>query len=671
MANIGYRRDIDGLRALAVVPVVLNHAGIPGFPGGFIGVDIFFVISGYLITGILAREIERDTFSIVHFYERRARRILPALGAVIAACFLAGWFFLLPDEMTTLGKNAIAAIAFVSNVAFWWTANDYFAESVALQPLLHTWSLSVEEQFYLFFPILLWFLAKFSRSVLLVSIAVLCALSFAASIWATEHAPTANFYLIFFRIWELGFGSLLALGSANLPHGRAAREIGSALGIALIVGSIVTLDEFSDFPGLSALPACLGSTLLIWAGSTEKAGQPFFNRLLALKPLVGIGLISYSLYLWHWPVLVAARIFEQSVTIPLDVALLCISLSVLLAWLSWRFVEQPFRGGPDRPQLSRKQIFGWSAASMGALSAVGAAMIVTGGIPARLGNEAGARYAANVARAPIEVDCINRSPDEDPCILGGGSPDYVLWGDSHAGSLIPALQSYVTSRGQSAVVFTKAACAPLLGVLRLDQEGNVNCDVHNRGVLERIKTDYSDATVIMLGRWALLAEGERYIGEEGVHPVIARADGLEVALEAYPKVVKAGLSGAVDALAGNGNSVIVVKGIPELGFGAPGVLARHEWLGWDLPVLTSEAMQERQGRARALIDNVASESGVSVIDPADYLCGRVCAYARGKEALYRDDDHLSRSGADWLLPQLLRDAEAGDSKFPGEVLDTL
>lgn len=656
MSNLRYRHDIDGLRSLAVVPVVLNHAGIPGFPGGFIGVDIFFVISGYLITGILAREIDRDTFSIVHFYERRARRILPALAAVIGACFVVGWFFLLPDEMSTLGKNAIAAIGFVSNVAFWWTANDYFAESVALQPLLHTWSLSVEEQFYLFFPLLLWFLAKFSRGVLLLSIAVLCGLSFVASLWATDYAPTANFYLIFFRIWELGFGSMLALAQTGIPRGRTALEAGSALGLAMIVGSIVMLDETIPFPGLTALPACLGSTLLIWAGSADKAELPLCNRVLAIKPLVGIGLISYSLYLWHWPILVAARIFERSVTISLAAAIPCIALSVLLAWLSWRFVEQPFRGGAGLPQLSRKQIFGWSAASMGGLAAVGGAMIATGGMPGRLGERTSAQYVANISRAPIEVECINRSPNGAPCLLGEGAPDFVLWGDSHAGSLIPALDAYVTERGQSAVVYTKAACAPLLGILRLDQEGDIDCDSHNRAVLETITAQYPEATVIMLGRWALLAEGERYVGEEGVHPVLARSDGVEVAIETYPQLVEDGLRAAVDRLVANGNEVIVVKGVPELGFAAPGVLARHEWLGWDLPSLSTEAMRDRQARAGRLVESAVKGRAVSVVDPADYLCGETCRYVREGNALYRDDDHLSQSGAAWLLPQLMRDA---------------
>ncbi|MGE5952016.1 MAG: acyltransferase family protein, partial [Qipengyuania vulgaris] len=590
-----------------------------------------------------------------------ARRILPALAAVIAACFFAGWFFLLPDEMATLGKNSIAAIAFLSNVAFWWSANDYFAESVALQPLLHTWSLSVEEQFYLFFPILLWFLAKFSRSTLLVVIAALCGLSFAASIWATTHAPTANFYLIFFRIWELGFGSLLALTQTNLPRLRSAREVGSAAGAAMIIASILLIDETTPFPGLAALPACFGSTLLIWAGSAREGERlPLFNRILALKPLVGIGLISYSLYLWHWPILVAARIYFNSITIPIGAAIVCIALSVLLSWLSWRYVEQPFRGGRGRPELSRKQIFTWSAASMAALGAVSAAMLFTKGLPARLGDEVAAKYVADSSRSPREIECINRSPDDEPCHLGNQlreQVDYVLWGDSHAGSLIPGLERFVSERGLTAVTFSKSACAPLPGIVRLDKEGDHDCDGHNRAVLNRILEDYPDAEVLLAGRWALLAEGERYAGEEGSHPVISRVDRIEVARSTYPELVGEGLENAIEPLLAAGHRITVVKGIPEMGFDVPGTIARNAWLGWDMPSVSSAEFKIRQERANAVLDS----GSVTFVDPANYLCTDTCAYVREGKALYRDDDHLSVYAARWLLPLLLDESGAGQA----------
>ena len=564
--------------------------------------------------------------------------------------------------MATLGKNSIAAIAFISNVAFWWSANDYFAQSVALQPLLHTWSLSVEEQFYLFFPILLWFLARFSRSTLLVVIAGLCAVSFVASIWATSYAPVANFYLIFFRIWELGFGSLLALGQASLTRNHTAREIGSAAGAVMIIASIILIHEGTPFPGLAALPACLGSTLLIWAGSArEDERLPLFNRILALKPLVWIGLISYSLYLWHWPILVAARIYYNSIAIPLAAAMACIGLSVVLAWLSWRFVEQPFRGGKGRPELSRKQIFTWSAASMAVLGAVSFAMIFTKGLPARLGGEVASNYIADSTRSPREKECINRSPEEEPCRIGEPARDkvdYVLWGDSHAGSLIPGMERFVRERGLTAVTFTRAACAPLPGLVRLDQEGNHDCDGHNRAVLGRILEDYPDAAVVMAGRWALLAEGERYSGEEGSHPVISRVDRLEVSRDSYPELVGEGLENALDPLLAAGHRVVLVSGVPEMGFDVPGAIARNEWLGWQLPTVSSADFRARQERANAVLEQVAQSRSIALVDPAKYLCTDSCAYVREGRALYHDDDHLSTYGASWILPLLLEETEA-------------
>ncbi|MFC3097691.1 acyltransferase family protein [Alteraurantiacibacter palmitatis] len=217
MASAAYRSDIDGLRCLAILPVVFNHAGFSAVPGGFIGVDIFFVISGFLITGILARELDENSFSIVRFYERRARRILPALFAVILACLIAGWIIMLPSEYVRLAKSAIATLLFVSNFWFWHAAGDYFGANVVFEPLLHTWSLAVEEQFYIIFPLLLWGLSRLPRRIWIAAIAIICLVSFALSVWLTSAYPTFSFYLLPSRAWELGLGALLALGLIPPP----------------------------------------------------------------------------------------------------------------------------------------------------------------------------------------------------------------------------------------------------------------------------------------------------------------------------------------------------------------------------------------------------------------------------------------------------------------------
>ena len=283
-----YRADIDGLRAVAILPVIFYHAGFPGPSGGFIGVDVFFVISGYLITSIVAGEIANGRFSLVSFYERRARRILPALTAVILATIAVGWFVLLPTEMTGLGQSIVATAFFMSNVYFTVTL-DYFAPAAEFVPLLHTWSLAVEEQFYLFFPPLLMLLAARQWWRPLWIVAGLSLLSFAVAVVALPLKPDWVFYLIFFRAWELGAGAMLALTSLQLPKGRLAKELLAAAGILAILIPVFTYDTSTPFPAAAALPPVLGTTILIWIGA--RSGGSMVNTMLGYRAMVWIGLI--------------------------------------------------------------------------------------------------------------------------------------------------------------------------------------------------------------------------------------------------------------------------------------------------------------------------------------------------------------------------------------------
>ncbi|MCB5200694.1 acyltransferase, partial [Loktanella sp. TSTF-M6] len=305
----GYRRDIDGLRTLAVVPVVLGHAGLGLFAGGFVGVDVFFVISGFLITGILVRELEQGRFSLIDFYERRARRILPALFVVLAACIVVFWFLLLPQHYVVIGKAGIASLLFSSNIYFFRIDSAYFANATSMQPLLHTWSLAVEEQFYIVFPVLLWLIAAWRRTSRTLLIAGLSLASFALAVWMVPRHPVAAFYLTPTRVWELGLGALLALGAFPALRHRLLAELVAAAGLVAIAWAVFTLDKTDPFPGLNALAPCLGAVAIIWAGQSQIT---LTGRLLSTRGMVGIGLMSYSLYLVHWPVLVAARILTSA-----------------------------------------------------------------------------------------------------------------------------------------------------------------------------------------------------------------------------------------------------------------------------------------------------------------------------------------------------------------------
>jgi peptidoglycan/LPS O-acetylase OafA/YrhL len=355
-----YRPEVDGLRAVAVVPVVLFHAGFQTFAGGYVGVDVFFVISGYLITSILIADLERGRFSLARFYERRARRILPALFFMMACCVPFAWAWMLPSEFRDFSHALIAVSLFVSNILFWQKA-DYFAPAAEENPLLHTWSLAVEEQFYIVFPLLLLGLWRFGRNPVMWAIVLLSLASLAVSEWGWRNAHVANFYLIVSRAWELGAGAICALVLNRRPV--RSNAILSALGLGLIVLAVFAFDDETPFPSLYALAPVGGTALVIFfAGPSTPVG-----RLLSLRAVVGIGLISYSVYLWHQPLFAFARI--RSFGHVEDWMMLALATASLgLGWLSWRFVESPFRKGGG---LLPRQVGVFAASAAGIVAFMG------------------------------------------------------------------------------------------------------------------------------------------------------------------------------------------------------------------------------------------------------------------------------------------------------------
>lgn len=376
MASLKYRAEIDGLRALAVLPVIFFHAGFSFMSGGFVGVDIFFVISGYLITSLIVAEIDKGKFSLVNFYERRARRILPALFLVVLVCLPFAWVYLLPHEMVDFGKSVVAVTVFASNILFW-KDSDYFSPDSELLPLLHTWSLAVEEQYYLFFPLILMLAWRFGKSwfvpMLLVAIAAI-SLAFSEWLWRVDSA--ANFYLLPTRAWELMLGALagLYLRSSSISI-RWLREVGSLVGLLMIGLAVFLLDKSIPFPSLYALLPTLGTVLIILCADS----QTLVGRLLSLPFFVGIGLISYSAYLWHQPIFAFARLHSMDELSSGIWVGLC-ALALLLAWLSWRWVEKLFR---DRNRFSRGHIFVMSGIGSVVLLGIGMLLIMQSGFPQR------------------------------------------------------------------------------------------------------------------------------------------------------------------------------------------------------------------------------------------------------------------------------------------------
>jgi peptidoglycan/LPS O-acetylase OafA/YrhL len=442
-----YRSDIDGLRAVAIVPVVAYHVGIHAARGGFIGVDVFFVISGFLISQVLVAEIEQNRLSIVGFYERRIRRILPALLTVLAVTSAMYYLVSLPSEFVDYSKSLIAAAASVSNFYFWLHAS-YFDGTASTRPLLHTWSLAVEEQFYVFWPAYLYLAYRYCRRHVILLTAAVALLSLLISAVGAFTNQAATFYLLHTRAWELLMGSLLALGAIKTPLAAFTRNALSVVGIALIAISVVAVSPDLPFPGLLALPSCLGAALIILAG---RDGPSWIGRILSWRPIVFIGLISYSLYLWHWPIAVFQRggyltlVAGQSEKVQ---KLSIILVSTVFATLSWRFVEQPFRSGPRRP--ARAPLMRMAAAGSGALVLVGIVGWYYAGFPARyspqelgiasyLQYEGGKAYRANQCflnipdgRQEFAPECLSLATDKK---------NYLLLGDSHAADLWYGLSS--------------------------------------------------------------------------------------------------------------------------------------------------------------------------------------------------------------------------------------
>lgn len=456
-----YRPEIDGLRAVAVLPVLLFHARIPGFRGGYIGVDVFFVISGFLITTLILQDLQAGRFSLRDFYIRRARRILPALFVMLLVVVPFGWAWMVPSQLADLGWHLAGTLAFVANVVRLWRDGSYFDTLAEEKPLLHVWSLSVEEQFYLVFPlamILLWRLpARWPRlrsgpwlgPALVLGIAAVA--SFALAVWAVEAKPRAAYYLLPFRAWELLAGALAAVALQNGPL-RPNRWI-AGLGLGLIGVAVVGLDEQSGVPGVAALLPVAGTVAVLMHARAECG----VGRVLAWRPFVWMGLISYSLYLWHQPVLAFARLRSTG---PLDGAMLAalLALTFALAWVTWRFIETPFRRG----QMPLHITAGLGVGSVTAILSFALVDTMSRGAIWRFPPP----VQAQIAAADWSHACLFQATDgpvafpRRDCIFGQGKHRVAVVGDSMAASLMPGLIAHFADKDVELHQFTHGLCMP-------------------------------------------------------------------------------------------------------------------------------------------------------------------------------------------------------------------
>jgi peptidoglycan/LPS O-acetylase OafA/YrhL len=654
-----YRPDIDGLRAIAVLAVIIFHAFPQTLKGGFIGVDIFFVISGFLITNILKNHLADGTFSFKAFYAARIRRIFPSLITVLAATLTAG-FALLPTELLNqLAKHITAGASFLSNFLLW-HESGYFDHASETKPLLHLWSLGVEEQFYLLWPLLLWLTTKIprgqtvgnknrqdfklsSRTILILIIALL---SFITNIFLS-HNHTADFYSPFSRFWELMLGAVLT----NLPSclNKNSSHLLSTIGLALILTAIGAFTPHTVFPSWNALLPTFGAALLIAAGP-----ETLINRLLSKPLFVAIGLISYPLYLWHWPILVFLHLHTGSNPPPI-LKTAALAAAFLLASLTYMLIEKPIRFGPRKNKI----IFTLCCA-LAALGCTGLAIgLKTKPAPATTPQSQQTQTIKE--RYPL-ADCPYSTVPENLkryCSVYGdpnAKKTVILWGDSHAGEWLEpwgwsaTFYEIARERSETRVIrFSTPGCPPLLGVHRTGPMGSSeNCHDITQGnaILTTMRSLHPDL-IVMIARWSLYTTGIRYTNG-GLQPdylPITTAPGDTPMPENQDAMQKKLLPTikAVSAIA----DTLILKNFPVLLSSVsftPGSKYAIE------PTLQQHLTLSEP--SNHLLDEAANLSHVKLYDPTPVMCSKTCSGVINGVTMYRDDSHPSPEGALLFKPYI-------------------
>jgi peptidoglycan/LPS O-acetylase OafA/YrhL len=669
-----YRREIDGLRAVAILPVILFHAGFSVFSGGFVGVDVFFVISGYLIATIIITEIEQKNFSIARFYEKRARRILPALYFVMLTCFPFSFLWMSPSQFSDFSASLAATAAYFSNIYFL-SQVDYFAADAELQPLLHTWSLAIEEQYYFLFPLMMLVMVRLKRRTITICIMCLMMISFLFAEWAWRENSARNFYFTLSRFWEISAGSICAFLTVGRPQ-RSSDAL-SMVGLLMIVFAIFTFSKATPFPSVYTLVPVVGAALVILFA----AEKTWVARLLSLPVFVGIGLVSYSAYLWHQPLFAFARL--RSITEPshLIMAVLAV-VAMLLAWVTWRYIEQPFRAHRSPALLSQTSVF-WASGGIGLV-------FIAVGLAGHFGSGFAWRFDANVSRF-IDAsedradDACNfnlnaglkstlRHPQEHCLSNLSENPSVMLIGDSHMWALADGLRDALAAAEIENYFVSHTSCLPLNGF-------NIYGGAEISNYREFIEGSFEWATkndvrtIVIAARFPLYLQGDRYNnGEGGVEPGLPGWVDLEEITDsrwddkARHARVLAAYEDRILELTKRFN-VVIIYPVPEAGWDVPSLGFKRALFQSDMTELTTSyfAYKERTRDVNALFDRlierIPNAFGARV---HEVLCsdttGR-CLNADGDGVYYYDDDHLSNAGARLVAPaivQAIQDALLSD-----------
>ena len=628
-----YRPDIDGLRAFAVMAVVLFHAGLDAVPGGFVGVDIFFVISGYLITRLIVEKLRAGTFSFWDFYARRTRRIYPALFVLIPFVLIAGYFVLTPGEYEDLAWSAIYSSAFLANIYFWLNTG-YFDLAAVTMPLLHLWSIGVEEQFYLMWPatlVLVWRFVPLNRQATLIALIAVTVFLVAVCIVWTHYDAKAAFYLPFTRLWEFTLGALvLALPEIKRP--RVADGL-SVAGLAAMLTAALTFNDGLAYPGYYALLPCLGATASIAAGERSLIG-----KVLSLSPSVFIGKISYSLYLWHWPIFVYYAFYAADAATP-QAKLALVPVAIGLAYLSWRFVETPTRHRRDHPR--RHVMYGLATAT--ATACLAFIVVTSAGFPSRIPEEIRALGDQKdmMAFTCTEEVRLPGAGKRKRCIVGApwatASKRAVIWGDSHAKHMLSILDAPARELNLSIAFWS--GCPPFIDNESIQREKrnapeySENCAQSRRDLLDWLAKAQGIDLVILSDAWAIYPES---LFEGGVmdrsHP------------EEAMRRIDENLRSTLAEINPERHKVLIVGDMPRPGFNVPDCALQSAAGLWRKPCRKfRDFFTENPRPIENILASLADGTDqVHFIDTLKKMCAgpRGCGIRIGDEIIYRDTNHL-------------------------------
>lgn len=657
---VRYRPDIDGLRAIAVCIVIFFHFGIPGFSGGFIGVDVFFVLSGYLIASIILQQLKEQRFSFINFYFRRIRRLFPVFVVVMLCTTLVAYQLMLPSDFREFGQSLIASTVYLSNLLFYWEAG-YFDTASHLKPLLHTWSLSVEEQFYIVFPLLAWLVYRFLKRGLVLIFIALTGISLLAAQWYLQQDANAVFYLYPFRAWEMFIGVCLASHRLPpLPSSKINSCIG-LIGLSMIAIPSIAYSKATVFPGFSALLPCLGTCLIIYSGQ-QYAGV--VQRALSHPVPVFIGKISYSLYLWHWPVFVLYMYDKAGSPSAYDVLIMG-SITLLASVIGWKLIEKPFREGKAPCSKKALPVFVATGLSSALLIGLGYWFHISNGLPSRFdpqtaefakaandlfGDLSGCQEMDNTALPNIKFCPIGQALQADSYT--------VIWADSHGAAYKRGFEE-ASMQDKPALLAWKGGCPPLMGIAKDESVSSLSvdaeCSIRNAALMQHLESDNRINAVVLVGRWSYyLNQGG--VGIDKQYRIDVWPEGQQKPSPWGPEKQSAFVVDAfnktVERLRQLGLRVFVVEQPPEFAqyqarLVALGLIKNN--LSDTLTDITStsyQSVQDRQGPIQDAMQKAVDKGLITLIKTHHYFCTEnTCSALIEGMPIYFDNNHVSSKGA--------------------------